>query len=139
MAGKFNEIFGETLVVPEPLIMPDVAVVPGIDGQKMSKSYDNTIEIFSSKKELKKKIMSIVTDSTPLEEPKDPDNNNVYALYKLFANEEEDQKMREKFLAGGYGYGSAKKELLEKMIAYFEPARMRREELMQNLDYVREV
>ncbi|GAB4332632.1 MAG: tryptophan--tRNA ligase [Calditrichia bacterium] len=139
MALKFNNTYGDIFVIPEELIMPDVAVVPGIDGQKMSKSYDNTIEIFLDYKPLKKKVMSIVTDSTPLEEPKDPDTNNVYNLYKLFASPEEVAAMREKFLAGGYGYGHAKKELLEKIWTYFEPARNRRQELMNNMDYVHEV
>ncbi len=139
MAIKFNNIFGETFVIPQDLIMPEVAVVPGIDGQKMSKSYGNTIEIFLDYKALKKKVMSIVTDSTPLEAPKDPDKSNVYKLYRLFATPEEDRAMREKLLAGGYGYGHAKKELIEKIWTYFEAARQRREELQKNPDYVREV
>jgi len=139
MAEKFNNIFGDTFLVPEELIMPEVAVVPGIDGQKMSKSYGNTIEIFSDYKTLKQKVMSIVTDSTPLEAPKDPDKSNVYALYKLFATPEEDAEMREKFMRGGYGYGHAKKELLEKIWNYFEPARKRREELLANPEQVQEV
>ena len=139
MAIKYNNIFGDSLVVPEAYIMPEVAVVPGIDGQKMSKSYDNTIEIFSGKNILKQKVMSIVTDSTPLEEPKDPDKNNVYALYKLFGNPQEDEEMRQKFKAGGYGYGHAKSELLEKILNYFEPAREKREKLMNDKDYVKDV
>jgi tryptophanyl-tRNA synthetase len=139
MALKLNHTFGETLVVPSEYIMPEVAVVPGLDGQKMSKSYGNTIEIFCDYKILKQKVMSIVTDSTPLEEPKDPDRNNVYALYKLFATPAEKQEMREKFLKGGYGYGHAKKELLEKMYSYFEPARKHREEILQDEAYVWEV
>lgn len=139
IAIKFNHAFGDVLVIPEELIMPDVAVVPGIDGQKMSKSYNNAIGIFSDYKSLKKRIMSIVTDSTPLEEPKNPDANTVYKLYKLFATPEEDKQMRNKFLAGGYGYGSAKKELLEKIWNYFEPARKRREELTEHRDYVEKV
>ncbi len=139
MALRFNSIFGETLVVPQEFIMPDVAVVPGLDGQKMSKSYGNTIEIFLDYKTLKQKVMSIVTDSTPLEAPKDPDKNNVYALYKLFATPEEAQEMRQKFLAGGYGYGSAKKALLEKIYTYFQPARERREKLMKEKGYVESV
>ncbi len=139
MAEKFNHIFGETFVIPEELILPEVAVVPGIDGQKMSKSYNNTIEIFADYKTLKSRVMSIVTDSTPLEAPKDPDKSTIYALYKLFATPEEAQAMREKFLAGGYGYGHAKKELLEKIWTYFEPHRKRREELLKNRDVVYEV
>ncbi len=139
MAEKFNHLFGETFVIPEELILPEVAVVPGIDGQKMSKSYNNTIEIFSDYKTMKSRVMSIVTDSTPLEAPKDPDKSTIYALYKLFATPEEAQAMREKFLAGGYGYGHAKKELLEKIWTYFEPHRKRREELLKNKDVVYEV
>ncbi|MFZ0390023.1 MAG: tryptophan--tRNA ligase [Calditrichia bacterium] len=139
MAMKFNNLYGETFVVPEEMILPDVAVVPGLDGQKMSKSYDNTIEIFLDRSALKKKVMNIVTDSTPLEEPKDPDTNTVYALYKLFATSEEQQTMREQFLAGGYGYGHAKKALLEKIWDYFEPARQRREKLLDDPAYVQQV
>ncbi|MEJ2635517.1 MAG: tryptophan--tRNA ligase [Calditrichia bacterium] len=139
IAIKFNGTFGETLRVPEEFILPDVAVVPGIDGQKMSKSYGNTIDIFLGKKALKQKVMSIVTDSTPLEAPKDPDTNNVYALYKLFAGKEEDEEMRRKFREGGYGYGHAKKELLEKIWNHFEAARVRREQLMADTDFVKDV
>ncbi len=139
MAEKFNHIYGETFVIPEELILPEVAVVPGIDGQKMSKSYNNTIEIFADYKTLKTKVMSIVTDSTPLEAPKDPDKSTIFALYKLFATPEETENMRQKFLAGGYGYGHAKKELLEKIWTYFEPHRKRREELLKNKDVVYEV
>ncbi len=139
IAIKFNHVFGETFVVPEELIMPEVAVVPGIDGQKMSKSYGNTIEIFADYKTLKQKVMSIVTDSTPLEAPKDPDKSNVFALYKLFATPEETEAMRQKYLAGGYGYGHAKKELLAKIWDYFAEARERREHLLQHRDIVHDV
>ncbi len=139
MAIKFNNLYGETFVIPDEFIMPDVAVVPGLDGQKMSKSYGNTIEIFLDKKGLKQKVMSIVTDSTPLEAPKDPDGNNVYSIYKLFATAEEDREMRRKFQAGGYGYGHAKKELIEKIWEHFAESRDRREHLIQNPDIVRDV
>lgn len=139
IAEKFNLTYGETLVVPEELILPEVAVVPGLDGQKMSKSYDNTIEIFTSYKDLKSKVMRIVTDSTPLEAPKDPDNSVLIDLYKLFATSREAEEMRQKFLAGGYGYGHAKKELVEKIWSYFEPHRKLRQELVNNLDYVKDV
>ena len=140
MAEKFNLAYGEgSLKLPEDLIIPDVAVVPGLDGQKMSKSYDNIIEIFASKKQMKKKIMSILTDSTPLEDPKNPDDSIIIDLYKLVATTDEVADMRQKFLAGGFGYGHAKKELLEKMWAYFEPYHERREELLNNRDYVAEV
>ncbi len=139
IAEKFNLAYGQTLVVPEELILPEVAVVPGTDGQKMSKSYDNTIEIFADYKALKSKVMNIVTDSTPLEAPKDPDKSTVFDLYKLFAAPGEIEEMRRKYLAGGYGYGHAKKELLEKIWIYFEPHRKLREELENNLDYVKDV
>jgi tryptophanyl-tRNA synthetase len=139
MAIKLNGIFGDTLVIPEELIMPEVAVVPGVDGQKMSKSYGNTIEMFLDYKTLKQKVMGIVTDSTPLEEPKDPDTNTIYLLYKLFASRDQAEQMRQKFLAGGYGYGHAKKELLEIIYEYFAEARKRRQELLADQSYVRDV
>ena len=138
IATKFNLQYGETFVVPEPQIIENLATVPGTDGQKMSKSYGNTIEMFASKKNLKKQIMSIVTDSTPLEEPKDPDNN-ITMLYKLFASSEKVEEMRQKFIAGGYGYGHAKNELLEAVLEYFKEARERREELVKNPEYVEAV
>ena len=115
-----------------------VAVVPGTDGDKMSKSYGNVINMFFSKKELKKQIMSIVTDSTPLEEPKNPDNN-ITKLYSLFATEAETEELKQKFLAGNFGYGHAKTELLDKFMDYFAPFRQKREELANNMDYVYEI
>ena len=139
LAIRFNNHFGEILTVSEELIPEEVAVVPGIDGQKMSKSYNNTIPIFAKEKALRKVVMSIVTDSKGLEEPKDPDTCNVYALYKLVATPEELQEMREKLLAGNYGYGHAKQALFEKLWAYFEPMRKRREELENNMDFVRDL
>ena len=139
LAIRFNNHFGEILTVPEELIPEEVAVVPGIDGQKMSKSYNNTIPIFAKEKALRKVVMSIVTDSKGLEEPKDPDSCNVYALYKLVATPEELQEMREKLLAGNYGYGHAKQALFEKLWAFFEPMRKRREELENNMDFVRDL
>jgi len=138
IAMKFNNEFGEVFTLPEARILEDVAVVPGTDGQKMSKSYNNTIQMFASKKVLKKQVMGIVTDSTPLEEPKNPDNN-VTEIYKLFASKEEVEEMKQKFMAGNYGYGHAKKELLEKILEYFGEARARREELVKNPEYVEEV
>lgn len=139
IAIKFNNAYGETFKIPEPAIRETVAVVPGIDGQKMSKSYDNTIEIFATGKPLKKRVMSIVTDSTPLEDPKDPDTCNVYALMKLFRNEEQMAELAERYRAGGMGYGHVKKELLEEINAHFGPLREKREELTKNMDYVEEV
>ena len=136
MAIKFNNIYGDIFTIPEASIRENVAVVPGLDGQKMSKSYDNTIPIFGGKKATRKTIMSIVTDSKGLEDPKDPDSCNVVALYKLFANEKQLETMRENYRAGNYGYGHAKQALFEAMWEYFEPMRRRREELANNLDYV---
>ena len=139
IAMKFNQQYEvDFFKLPEPLIMENLAVVPGTDGQKMSKSYGNTINMFAPKNVLKKQVMSIVTDSTELEAPKNPDNN-ISQLYKLFVSEEKYQEMRAKFMAGGYGYGHAKKELLEAILEYFKDARERREELAKNPEYVDEV
>ena len=132
IAQRLNHIYGggeDILVLPEAQVETTAAAVPGIDGQKMSKSYDNTIEIFASEKRLKKKIGSIQTDSKGLEEPKEPEGNTVYELYKLVATPEEQQAMAEKFRAGGYGYGHAKGELRERILETFAPFRSRREEL----------
>jgi tryptophanyl-tRNA synthetase len=136
LAIRFNNLFGEVFTIPEPSIRESVAVVPGVDGQKMSKSYNNTLEIFGAKGELKKRVMKIVTDSKELDDPKDPETCNVFALYKLFATEEEQAALAAVYRAGGMGYGSAKKELLEKINEHFEPMRAKREELACNLDYV---
>ena len=139
IAIKFNNEYGDILTIPEGYIPDQVAIVPGIDGQKMSKSYNNYIPIFGKEKEIKKLVMSIVTDCKGLEEPKDPENCNVVALFKLFASPAEVEEMKAKYRAGNYGYGHAKKELFDKMWAYFEPMRKKREELAANLDYVDEV
>ncbi len=139
LAIRFNNAFGEVFTVPEPFIRENVAVVPGIDGQKMSKSYDNTIEIFNEGKPLKKRVMKIVTDSKELEDPKDPDVCNVCALYKLFATEEELADMEQRYRAGGMGYGTAKTALLEKINEQFGPMRERRAELAADMDYVNDV
>ena len=139
IAIKFNETYGkEVFKLPKEKIVESVAVVPGTDGDKMSKSYGNVINMFFSKKELKKQIMSIVTDSTPLEEPKNPDNN-ITKLYSLFATEAETEELKQKFLAGNFGYGHAKTELLDKFMDYFAPFREKREELVNNMDYVYEI
>ncbi|MBT3294463.1 MAG: tryptophan--tRNA ligase [Verrucomicrobia bacterium] len=139
LAIKFNHQYGEIFTVPEPSIREHVAVVPGVDGQKMSKSYNNHIELFGSKKETKSRVMRIVTDSTPLEDPKDPDTCNVFALYKLFADEAEQQAMADQYRAGDFGYGTAKKALFEKLWDYFEPFRARREALAADPDFVESV
>lgn len=116
LANIFNHRFGEVLVVPEAKIDENLMTIPGIDGQKMSKSHGNTINIFQSGKILRKNIMQIVTDSTPLEEPKDPENDHVFALYKLLASEEQVAEMRANYLRGHYGYGHAKQALYELII-----------------------
>ncbi|MGL4641749.1 tryptophan--tRNA ligase [Cetobacterium sp.] len=139
IAIKFNQQYEvELFKLPEPQILESLAVIPGTDGQKMSKSYGNTINMFASKKELKKQVMSIVTDSTPLEEPKNPDNN-IVKLYELFATKEAVEEMKAKFVAGNYGYGHAKTELLNAILDYFKDAREKREELANNMEYVEEV
>lgn len=123
IATTFNNIYGETFVVPEAKIEADVMIVPGTDGQKMSKSYGNIIDIFLPDKELKKQVMSIVTDSTPLEEPKNPDTDNVFALYKLLATHDETESLRKKYLAGNYGFGHAKQELFDLILHKFAKER----------------
>jgi len=139
IAIKFNSTFGETFKLPEPYIPEESATIKGTDGQKMSKSYGNVIEIFADDKELKKQVMSIQTDSTPLEKPKNTDNCNVFYLYTLFANENEVKELKKKYEAGGFGYGDAKKALLEKLIEFFGPYRKKRIELANNLDYINKV
>jgi len=123
IAEKFNNTYGETFVIPQAKIDEQVMIVPGIDGQKMSKSYNNFINIFLPEKELKKVVMSIVTDATPLEQPKNPDTCNVFALYKLVASKEEIATMRENYLRGGYGYGNAKTVLYELLLTKFKAQR----------------
>lgn len=134
IAEKFNNRCGETLVVPEPLTDERVMIVPGIDGQKMSKSYNNFINIFLPEKELKKVVMSIVTDSKALEDAKNPDTDNVYNLYKLIARPEETETMRQNYLSGGYGYGHAKTELLNCILREFKTARERFEYYMNHTE-----
>jgi tryptophanyl-tRNA synthetase len=126
IAVKFNNRFGEVFTIPEPAIAEEVAVVPGLDGQKMSKSYGNTIDIFGDPGETRARIMRIVTDSTPLEAPKDPGACNVFALYRLFADETEREAMAARYRAGGFGYGAAKKALADKFEETFAPLRRRR-------------
>ncbi len=140
LAGKLNRAYGkELLIIPEEYIVKNVAIVPGVDGRKMSKSYDNTINIFDEGKTLKKRVMSIQTDSTPLEDPKDPDSCNVFSLIKLFADVDSKEEIMQKYKAGGYGYGHAKKELLGLIDDYFGEAREKRKELEKNPGYVHDV
>jgi len=139
IAVKFNLTYGEVLTLPEPYILEDVAVVPGADGRKMSKSYDNTIEMFAPEKRLRKQIMGIVTDSKGVDEPKDPKTSTIFQLYTLFANPEERAALDVAFRKGGVGYGDAKKALLDKVLAYFGPAREKRAELEARPDTVEDV
>ncbi|NVK27987.1 MAG: tryptophan--tRNA ligase [Flavobacteriia bacterium] len=131
IATKVNLAYDkEVFVIPEASIDENVMTVPGTDGQKMSKSYGNVIDIFLPQKQLKKQVMAIVTDSTPLEEPKDPDTCNVFALYRLLATEEQIAEMRQNYLGGNYGYGHAKKALLELILEEFAAERQKFDELM---------
>ena len=136
LAVKMNEQYGQIFKLPEARIKKATETVPGIDGQKMSKSYGNTIDIFGSEKETRKRVMSIVSDSTPVEAPKEPATSTIFQLYSLVAPESEREEMRETFLKGGTGYGDFKKQLFEHLWAYFEPMRKRREEILANADYV---
>ena len=140
IAIKFNETYGQTFVLPEPQIRESVAVVPGIDGQKMSKSYGNTIEIFGEEKPTRKKIMGIVMDSrTPAEPKPDADKNLAIQLIKLVEPKASAEAIEERLRAGGMGYGDLKKQLFESYWTHFAEARKRRAELSANLDYVNQV
>ncbi len=139
IAIRFNNAYSKVFTVPKEHIIESVAVVPGVDGRKMSKSYGNTIEIFEPEDSVRKKVMKIVTDSTPVEDPKDPDKCNVFALLKLVASPDELAEWENKYRNGGMGYGQAKKRLAELMTDYFKPFRQKRTELENNIDYVKEV
>ena len=132
IAGYFNNIYGETFKLPEPVISETGGTIPGLDGRKMSKSYDNTIPLFAPESELKKKIMRIITDSKTPEESKDPDESTIFQLYKHFANADEIEKLREMFVAGGMGYGTAKTILYEKINAVLTDARNEYNRLLDN-------
>ncbi|HEU4880769.1 MAG TPA: tryptophan--tRNA ligase [Longimicrobium sp.] len=140
IAVKVNEAYGEgTLKLPDAKISEGVAVVPGLDGRKMSKSYGNTIDIFMEEKALRKKVMGIVTDSTPLEAPKNPDGSTIIDLYRLFASPEQVEQMKDEFRAGGVGYGHFKQRLFEAIWEFYAPMRARREEIVSNPGYVDEL
>ncbi len=139
LAERFNHLYGETFVLPNAQVLEATAKVPGTDGEKMSKSYDNVIELFLPPKKLRKKIMSIKTDSTPVEDPKDPDKCAVFTLYKLFATEEAQTQLAQRYRAGGMGYGEAKELLYQAALAYFAEARERREKLEQSPSDVEDV
>jgi tryptophanyl-tRNA synthetase len=142
LAVKMNETFGQSepdgriFKLPEARIKAAAETVPGIDGQKMSKSYGNNIDIFGDEKEMRKRVMSIVTDSMPVEEPKDPATSTIFKLYSLVSTKDEIAAMREQFLKGGTGYGDFKKQLFEKLWEYFAPMRKRREEILADKSYI---
>ena len=136
IASRINEAYGDIFKLPEPRINPQTETVPGIDGQKMSKSYGNNLDIFGDEKETRKRVMSIVTDSTPVEAPKDPERSTIVQLYSLFASKDEVDNMRDRFKKGGTGYGDFKKQLFEKLWEYFAPMRQRREQLLRDKSYI---
>lgn len=139
IAIKFNNTFGQTFVLPDAEIDENTATVPGLDGQKMSKSYDNTIPIFLEEKELRKRVMSIQTDARAVDEPKDPATCNLYALLKLFAPEEKMREVHELYVNGGAAYGYLKQDLFELINQHFAQARKKKKELLDNPDYLREI
>jgi len=139
LAQKFNTEFGETFVIPEPAIDEQTATVPGLDGQKMSKSYDNTIPIFLDGKALKKKIMAIQTDATPVEEPKNPETCNLFQIFRLFASPQRLAEIRDLYLHGGAAYGHIKLELFELISEHFAAARARKNELLADPGEVRRI
>ena len=139
VAVKMNETFGQLFKLPEPRIHADTEIVPGIDGQKMSKSYGNTLDIFGEEKEMRKRVMSLVTDSAAVESPKNPDASTIFQLYSLFASESEITDMRAAFTGGGTGYGDFKKQLFARLWENFAPMRARRAEILAAPDYIDEV
>jgi len=134
IANAFNHQYGDTFVIPEPIINEAVMTVPGTNGEKMSKSYNNIIDIFLPDKKLRKQIMTIITDSTPLEEPKNPDSCNVFKIYQLLGNKEQVSDLRKKYLGGNYGYGHAKQELFELIIDKYSEERILFQNYMENVD-----
>jgi tryptophanyl-tRNA synthetase len=138
LAGSFNHAFGESFVLPKAKTLDHSAKVPGTDGQKMSKSYDNTLPLFGNEKKIRKQIMRITTDSRPMEDPKDPEEDHLFQLYRLFASPSDVDQMAAMYRRGGFGYGDVKKAVAEASEAYFAEARARREDLSANLDYVHE-
>jgi len=139
LAAGFNHQFGETFVMPNAKVLDTSARVPGIDGEKMSKSYNNTLEVFEEPKILRKQIMRIVTDSRPMEEPKDPDADHLFQLYSLFADDARREELAETYRRGGFGYGEVKKALADLATDFFAEARQRRAALEADPDQVRQI
>jgi tryptophanyl-tRNA synthetase len=139
LAGSFNAVFGQTFVMPKAKTLEDSAKVPGLDGEKMSKSYDNTIEVFEDVKSARKKIMRITTDARPMEEPKEPEGDHLFQLYSLFASAADREAMAAKYRKGGFGYGEVKKALADAADAFFAEARARRAELTAAPDRVNQI
>ncbi|MFN0197998.1 MAG: tryptophan--tRNA ligase [Planctomycetaceae bacterium] len=139
IAQKINLLYGDVLVLPEARVLDETAKVPGVDGEKMSKSYGNVIEIFESAKSMRKKVMSIKTDSLPVEASKNPETCNVFQLYRLFADSDDQIELAQRYRAGGMGYGDAKQKLYDAAWSYFEEARTRREELAKDKQTVRDI
>ena len=139
LAGSFNHHFGDTFVLPKSKVLSSAARVPGTDGQKVSKSYDNTIEIFGEPKPQRKQIMRMPTDSRPMEDPKDPEGDNLYELYSLFVGDSEREEMAAMYRAGNFGYGTVKKALADAAESYFAEARERRAELSSDMDRVKQI
>jgi tryptophanyl-tRNA synthetase len=139
LAQRFNSIYGDCLQLPEAMVLPESAKVPGLDGEKMSKSYGNTIDIFETPKKMRKKIMSITTDSTAVESPKNADTCTVFELYRLFADEQRQAALRQRYEAGGMGYGEAKEQLYQAAMEMFGPAFERRAALEANPDQLEDI
>ena len=139
IAGHFNNIYGDTFKLPEPVIGEDCGLIPGLDGRKMSKSYDNTIPLLCPSSELKKKVMRIITDSKKPEEQKNPDESTIFQIYQFFANTDEVAALRKRFLAGGLGYGDAKTILFEKMDSVLSAPRAEYERLLANKTEIDEI
>lgn len=139
IALKINNHYGDLFTVPEPDIDEQVATIPGLDGQKMSKSYGNTIDLFLEEKALRKQVMRIVTDPTPVEDPKDPDTCNVFQIYRLFLDKEQEEALRQRYLAGGMGYGEIKEELFVTIRDFFAPYAERRKELIADPEGLRRI
>jgi tryptophanyl-tRNA synthetase len=139
LAKSFNSHYGEVFILPEARVMKEAAKVPGTDGEKMSKSYNNTLPIFEPAKSLRKMIMRITTDSRPLEDPKDPDTDHLYQLFQLLAPQADVQEMADLYRRGGFGYGEIKKKLADAADNFFDAARQRRSELEANPDQVLEI